>query len=398
MPFPEGLGTFADSFMNAWKTLHGMDYQDALALVHKRQADYEQMKLQADLAEKARLREQQLGKRAAGDYIAQGMRDIPVEQIPTKLQGLYAGATAAGHESINAMEAGGEFIKGTGGVLPATDQYKVQSHNKFSALLDFDRKNPGMIPPQALGAAALGYGIPPNEYDQLVPDIPANAAKRKAYSEALGRKVGESTAIQTTPGEVPSRGALPGMPGGFSPTRETTGQVEARQAGEVAGATAGGQIRGTEETYGARSASGLPFSLMKDIRLRGEEMAKETPNQQAAMQAKTSLTRAQTLLEEAKLESVPQDRANKVGQALNQLAMSKMFFTSIAATPEEKAAYKAAYDAAVLMAPPRSSLPGRLPAPTIQMPGQSPAAAPANASPGAGTAEDYLRRRGLGRP
>src|SRR5216684_5395992 len=60
----QGLSTLADSVMGAYGTMHGMDMQDAALAVKKRQLDYEAQKLNAELAEKERLRQQQLSERS----------------------------------------------------------------------------------------------------------------------------------------------------------------------------------------------------------------------------------------------------------------------------------------------------------------------------------------------
>src|SRR5437899_11927316 len=61
----QGLSTLADSVMGAYGAMHGMDMQDAALAVKKRQLDYEAQKLNVELAEKERLKQQELAQRGA---------------------------------------------------------------------------------------------------------------------------------------------------------------------------------------------------------------------------------------------------------------------------------------------------------------------------------------------
>src|SRR2546425_1222310 len=108
----QGLSTLADSVMGAYGAMHGMDMQDAALAVKKRQLDYEAMKLNAELAEKERLKQQELAQRGAMGPLSQAAANAGPAELPGVIQRHIAGAT----DPFAAAQASKIYGEGVGGL------------------------------------------------------------------------------------------------------------------------------------------------------------------------------------------------------------------------------------------------------------------------------------------
>src|SRR5712691_229218 len=381
----QGLSTLADSVMGAYGAMHGMDMQDAALAVKKRQLDYEAMKLNAELAEKERLRQQQLSERNQMGPLSQAAAGAGPAEMPGIIQRHIAGST----DPFAAAQAAKVYGEGVGGFLPATERFKSSQANEFSSIVSAHAADPTGVPADAVARASVRLQISPDVLQNLIPEITTKPQIIKSayeeYNKASATQGGRMAQPGTIalPGVLPQRMGVPaptGAPGPVEAPRggaatmprtsdmlygegQTAGQMATQQIQEEAQARAAGTETGNILTLGRRTSSGKTLGEMKAGQVGIEQRAKEeTPQGAAKFKIDQQIREADLKLKNMQVEIDPLKRGELAGRLVQSMAMSKYLIEALPKEDPTRMKFEQIYAGALQLAQSgvnRQVIPGR---------------------------------------
>ncbi len=380
----QGLSTLADSVMGAYGAMHGMDMQDAALAVKKRQLEYEAQKLNAELAEKERLRQQQLSERNQMGPLSQAAAGAGPAEMPGIIQRHIAGST----DPFAAAQAAKVYGEGVGGFLPATERFKSSQANEFSAVVSAHAADPTGVPADAVARAAVRLQISPEVLPNLIPEITTKSQIIKSAYEALNKVPAEQGGRMLRPGEMalpgvlPQRMTAPAPTGAIAPTGvggagaiaprtsdmlygegQNAGQMATQQIQEEAQARATGTETGNILTLGRRTSSGQTLGEMKAGQVGIEQRAKEeTPQGAAKFKIDQQIREADLKLKNMQVEIDPLKRGELAGRLVQSMAMSKYLIEALPKEDPTRMKFEQIYAGALQLAQSgvnRQVIPGR---------------------------------------